>query len=162
MMNFLLFITPILTIVCWSINWETVGLIFTIGVPIISFLYFLGRKILKSSGKREKKRIESFLMHPHEVKPTDIMGDRGEIKYGYREDSWYERNLETELKESVKSSNCYITVITGQYASGKSRLVYHYLTSEDCQFKWVYAPKTDESGANETILNFTKPLFQRQ
>lgn len=159
MMNYLLFITPLLTIDWGSINWETIGLIFTIGVPIISFLYFIGRKILKSSGKQEKRRIESLLMHPHEVKPTDIMGDRGEIKYGYREDSWFERILETELKESVKSPNCYVTVITGQYASGKSRLVHHFLTSEDCQFKWVYAPKTDESDANETILKTLQSRF---
>lgn len=159
MMNFLLFITPILTIDWGSINWEIVGLIFTIGVPIISFLYFLGRKILKSSSKQEKKRIESFLMHPHEVKPTDIMGDRGEIKYGYREDSWYERkDLEQALINSVQSSNSCVTVITGKFASGKSRLVHHYLTSEDCQFKWVYAPKTSIN-KTEDILSTIKSRF---
>lgn len=138
-----------------------IGVIGSIIAAIIGYLVaLLWKKIFNTSSKQEKKRIESFLMHPHEVKPTDIMGDRGEIKYGYREDSWYERkDLEQALINSVQSSNSCVTVITGKFASGKSRLVHHYLTSEDCQFEWVYAPKTSTTKIDDIINTIKSPRF---
>lgn len=127
---------------------------------IATIIIVLLRKLFKPSGKQEKKKIESLLMHSHEVKPTDIMGDRGEIKYGYREDSWFERkDLEKELINSIQSSNSCVTVITGKFASGKSRLVHHFLTSEDCQFKWVYAPNTSTTTIDEIINTIKSPHF---
>lgn len=157
MMNFLLFISLPFDIPTEDL---IIGVVASILAAII--IYFgtlLWKKLLKPSNKQEKKRIESLLMHPHEVKPTDIMGDRGEIKYGYREDSWYERkDLEQALVNSIQSSNSCVTVISGKFASGKSRLVHHYLTSEDCQFRWVYAPKTSIN-KTEDILNTIKSSF---
>lgn len=157
-MDFLLFTTQII-----AIDWSSpiiiiIGLIGSI-ITIITPLWFLGKKILKTSTKGEKKKIESLLMHPDEVKPIDIMGDRGEKKYGYREDSWYVReDLENALINSVQSSNSYVTVITGHFASGKSRLAYHYITSDDCRFDWVYAPKTSITKI-DVILNTIKSSF---
>lgn len=96
-------------------------------------------------GYKARKQVKKT----NDISPIQIMDDRGNIKYGYLEDSWCTRDIEHRLVEAINDKNSYITVITGHYASGKSRLVYHYLKSKDCPFSRTYAPDTSELSINE-------------
>lgn len=94
---------------------------------------------------QKKRQIKRALFKPKDIMPDDIMGDRGKVEYGYRENSWCTRDIEKQLDDAINDTNSYVTVLTGHYASGKSRLVYHYLRSGNCPFSRVYAPNTSDT-----------------
>ena len=116
----------------WTNEITLIGIIVTLLGIVFGILPWINNRI---HVRKQLKKIK-------DISPEEIMGDRGLIGYGYREDSWCIRSVEDELKKAIQDPNSYVTVITGHFASGKSRLVYHYLKSEDCPFSKVYAPES--------------------
>ncbi len=79
---------------------------------------------------------------PSGITPYDIMKDRGTIELGFKEDLYYEREIDKDLRALTKNKNGQPSVITicGSIGSGKSRAVYNFIKSPECKatFNGVY------------------------
>lgn len=85
-----------------------------------------------------------------EIKPENIMGDRGLTASGFRKDVYLRREEDDELSrwllDQGGNAPCVI-VVTGRYACGKSRMVYEFLCSNDASshFSKVFSPLSFDS-----------------
>ena len=93
------------------------------------------KKRFEEKKKKENGEDLSGIFSPNDVKmtPTIIMGDRGKVEEGFHPELYKQREnidipLQTELLKKERNHNIFI--LSGRYASGKSRAIYE-LISED-------------------------------
>ena len=88
-----------------------------------------------------------------DIEPSQIMGDRGLVENGFRSDLYYKPLIRDSVIDAVNNDNINHIVITGRFASGKSRAVYEYLKSEKCPYSNVFIVPTSEKVSFESLCS---------
>lgn len=85
------------------------------------------------------------------IKPADIMGDRGKEENGFQASKYLSRNIDCKISQLIPT--CNLVVVTGAFTSGKSRAVYEYIKSEECPppFNRVYLAHEHKDKCKEDI-----------
>lgn len=105
---------------------------------------------------KEKGLEHKRLYTVEELAPENIMGNKGEEQFGFRPDLFYHHPLMDEFAGGVLDKSVQMIVVTGRFASGKSRMVYEYLKSDICPFDNVYVTK--QSDGQNLILKDLETL----
>lgn len=74
--------------------------------------------------------------------PCIIMGDRGNPENGFREEVYFERDIDGELREHLLGAKrtTNIVIITGRYTNGKSRAIQQFIFRERKSFDRIFKP----------------------
>ncbi|MBR1784712.1 MAG: hypothetical protein IJ760_04665 [Bacteroidales bacterium] len=114
---------------------------------------FLVPKIVDN--KKEKRNSCVFTLKEIEDDPTLVMGPRGSSDYGFRgelynfEDKPFTRQIAGVVATPGRKGNT-VVVISGGFASGKSRMVYEFVRRNAASkgYKRVFAPKLHDLKAD--------------
>ena len=110
---------------------------------------------------KKKKEETGSNLKVENIKPKQIMGDRGDVENGFRPDLFYKPLVGNAVAEAVNNNKINLIVITGRFASGKSRAVYEFLkNNQECKYRSVYivVPTGDKKLCVESALNQIKSL----
>lgn len=100
---------------------------------------------IASAAVTKEKKDTKGLYNVKDVKPRQIMGDRGDEDNGFYPNLFYQPLVGNAVPDAVSNSNINLVVITGRFASGKSRAVYEFLKSDECKYSNVFiVPTTGE------------------
>ena len=93
-----------------------------------------------------------------DINSRQIMGDRGDVGNGFHPELYYLPLVGSAVSDAVSNSSINLIVITGRFASGKSRAVYEFLKSNDCTYRNVYIVPTEGRSCIESASIQIKKL----
>lgn len=122
---------------------SVIALLASVGINIgSSFAYdALKKKAISLVNDKDPEAQRKRLYTVEDLTPVDIMGDKGDEQFGFRPDLFYHHPMMDEFAGGVLDKSVQMIVVTGRFASGKSRMVYEYLKSDICPFDNVYVAK---------------------
>ncbi|MDX8341752.1 hypothetical protein SLH46_21310 [Draconibacterium sp. IB214405] len=122
----------------------------------------LGKKIVEKFPELSNTAANLEMINTSALKPSDILGQRGDQRSGFIDSFYYERDdIDGEIVEIFRNS--YQTpkvLLYGKSLAGKSRAIYHYLKSEKSPFNKIIL--ITEDNINATLQKIESLKSYRQ